>query len=113
MELKVGRQASLDSLQMRQSLEMELVRRQAEKIGGDIQEGSGQDITALVTQHVGELEAVELHWQSEINELKVKQRADFHDLIIDFFDAEVEQLKEEKAAGGEPEPVEPIDVDDA
>lgn len=133
-ELLVRRQTSISQLQMRQSIEMENVRQQAERLGpqseasrapedgrggGDDEEGaadvgeeateravpdepqhhsgtgSARDVQSLVAQHVSELDAVELHWRTEIEMLKVKQKASYRDLVVDFFEQEMEQITPE------------------
>lgn len=99
-ELQAGRLTSISQLQMRQSIEMENVRQQAEKIRVDDEEGVSRDVQSLVAQHVGELDAVELHWQTEIDMLKVKQKASYRDLIVDFFEQEIEQIRQAHDTGG-------------
>lgn len=95
-ELSHGRFRAMSELQMRQSMEMERVRQQAERAVnvsmGDAQDSVFRDVQSLVAQHVGELDAVELHWQTEIEQLKAKQKSSYNDLIVDRFAQEVEQL---------------------
>ena len=40
---------------------------------GEEAEGAGDDIQVLVGQHVSEIEALERHWLTEIEELKERQ----------------------------------------
>lgn len=89
-ELKAGRLNSISQLQMRQSIEMENVYRQTDD---ESQEVVSRDVQALVAQHVGELDAVELHWRTEIEQLKVRQKASYRNLIVDRFEQEVSQLE--------------------
>lgn len=90
-ELQEGRVAAISSLQQCQSTEMEKVRRDAELAAHE--KGNLQHVQVLVAQHVGELDRVESHWRTEIEQLKVWQRASYMDLVIDFFDQEMEQLR--------------------
>lgn len=99
-ELSHGRFRAMSELQMRQSMEMERVRQQAERVSGSVSGSGGggspnsvfRDVQSLVAQHVGELDAVELHWQTEIEQLKVKQKTSYCDLIVDRFAQEIEQM---------------------
>ena len=40
-------------------------------------------------QHVSEIDALERHWQSEIEQLKLKQKVSYRGLVVDFFEQEV------------------------
>lgn len=113
-ELQSGLRRALYQLQLRQSMEMERVRVQAEKAslaqaldqrraGDNESEDDNTDAMRrsmhdLVAQHVGELDAVELHWRTEIQEVKLRQKASYCDLVVDFFEQEVGQLSEEPDA---------------
>lgn len=46
-------------------MEMEKVRQQAEK-----DECESGDVQSVVAQHVSEIDALELHWRTEIEQLK-------------------------------------------
>jgi len=97
-DLQVGRITSISQLQTRQSIEMENIRQQAEQVHV-IHEGQNvsHDVQNMVAQHVGELDAVELHWRTEIQMLEAKQRASYCDLVVDFFEQEIQQVQQEDA----------------
>ncbi|CAJ1392633.1 unnamed protein product [Effrenium voratum] len=82
-ELFLGRASAISELQRCQSMEMERVRQQTEESAESV-----PDIQVLVGQHVSEIDALELHWQSEIEQLMTKQKASYRDLVVDFFDQE-------------------------
>ena len=44
---------------------------------GEEAEGAGEEIQVLVGQHVSEIEALERHWLTEIEELKERQEVTF------------------------------------
>eukprot|EP00930_Biecheleria_cincta_P031286 TRINITY_DN21717_c0_g1_i1.p1 TRINITY_DN21717_c0_g1~~TRINITY_DN21717_c0_g1_i1.p1 ORF type:complete len:660 (-),score=91.31 TRINITY_DN21717_c0_g1_i1:1223-3202(-) len=95
-DLVLGRSAAISELQRCQSMEMEKVRQEAEESNaaeGRDEEGLCREVQVLVGQHVSEIDALELHWQSEIEQLKVKQKASYRDLVVDFFKQEMELLK--------------------
>eukprot|EP00929_Paragymnodinium_shiwhaense_P084747 TRINITY_DN45345_c0_g1_i1.p1 TRINITY_DN45345_c0_g1~~TRINITY_DN45345_c0_g1_i1.p1 ORF type:complete len:834 (+),score=251.44 TRINITY_DN45345_c0_g1_i1:170-2671(+) len=116
-ELQGSLKNSIAQLQLRQSQEMEQVRQRAEEhlAGGDggeeeeEEEGGGDSEAAgsirkvqdLVGQHVGELDAVNLHWRTEIEEEKVRQKASYCDLVVDFFEQELEQLRQAARSGNQ------------
>eukprot|EP00927_Polykrikos_kofoidii_P034538 TRINITY_DN29290_c0_g1_i1.p1 TRINITY_DN29290_c0_g1~~TRINITY_DN29290_c0_g1_i1.p1 ORF type:complete len:685 (+),score=98.90 TRINITY_DN29290_c0_g1_i1:174-2228(+) len=97
-ELQGRLRRAISQLQMRQSMEMEQVRQRAEKAALEVdavqesEAGLSRSVQELVAQHVGELDAVELHWRTEIEELKVRQKASYCDLVVDFFEQEIDQL---------------------
>lgn len=102
-ELQAGRLAAISELQRCQSIEMEKKRQQAEKAAeGEVEECVSRDVQSLVAQHVSEIDAIELHWRTEIEQLKVRQKASYCDLIVDFFEQEIEQIGEvqETCEGG-------------
>eukprot|EP00440_Ansanella_granifera_P064753 gb/GFBE01070207.1/.p1 GENE.gb/GFBE01070207.1/~~gb/GFBE01070207.1/.p1 ORF type:complete len:277 (+),score=58.38 gb/GFBE01070207.1/:1-831(+) len=89
-DLVLGRAAAISDLQRCQSMEMEKVRQQAEEstvLERVEDEGLSRDVQVLVGQHVSEIDALELHWQTEIEQLKVRQKASYRDLVVDFFPA--------------------------
>lgn len=90
-DLQVGRMQSIQALHFRQSIEMERVRVQAEE---GAQEHVSRDVQFLVAQHVSELDAVELHWRTEIEELKVRQKASYRELVVDRFEQDVGQIRQ-------------------
>ena len=53
------------------------------------EDGTVEDVKSLVAQHVSEIDAVELHWRTEIEKLKVRQKASYCDLIVDFFEQDI------------------------
>ena len=79
-------------------MEMEKVRQEKEEDGN-----APVDIHVLVGQHVSEIDALELHWQSEIEQLKGKQKASYRELVVDFFQREMEMAKEETGLAPEDE----------
>ena len=80
-------------------MEMEKVRQEKEDKEED--GSTPRDIHVLVGQHVSEIDALELHWQSEIEQLKAKQKASYRELVVDFFHREMEManLQETKETG--------------
>eukprot|EP00439_Symbiodinium_sp_Y106_P025002 s4595_g3.t1 len=97
-ELRAGRAVAISELQRCQSMEMEKVRQEKEEDGN-----APVDIHVLVGQHVSEIDALELHWQSEIEQLKGKQKASYRELVVDFFQREMEMAKEETGLAPEDE----------
>jgi len=94
-DLQAGRLAAISELQRCQSIEMEKKRQQAEEITeGKVDDAVSLDVRSLVAQHVSEIDAVELHWQTEIEQLKIRQRASYCDLVVDSFEQEIQQIQE-------------------
>ncbi len=87
-ELFVGRSVAVSELQRCQSIEMERLRHERERCGSGESE-SLPDVQVLVGQHVSEIDALERHWQSEIEQLKLKQKVSYRGLVVDFFEQEV------------------------
>ena len=98
-ELFMGRATAVCQLQQCQVMEMEGFRRQVEAEDASAEDGR----LVLVGQHVSEIEALEHHWQSEIEELKAKQEASYRDLVVDFFEQEMIKEKETGRQLAEPE----------
>ncbi|CAL1149331.1 unnamed protein product [Cladocopium goreaui] len=96
-ELVLGRAVAVSELQRCQSIEMERLRRQSEEAAAEMPE-----VQVLVGQHVSEIDALERHWQSEIEQLKMKQKASYRGLVVDFFEQEVLGDGEIAATSGPP-----------
>ncbi|CAK9043446.1 unnamed protein product [Durusdinium trenchii] len=95
-ELFQGRAVAVSELQRCQAMEMERLRQSEEEaVGCEEAVGPvGGDVQVLVGQHVSEIDALERHWQSEIEQLKAKQEASYQDLVVDFFEQEMLEAKE-------------------
>lgn len=96
-ELVLGRAVAVSEMQRCQSIEMERLRRQSEEAAAEMPE-----VQVLVGQHVSEIDALERHWQSEIEQLKMKQKASYRGLVVDFFEQEVLGDGEIAATSGPP-----------
>eukprot|EP00928_Gymnodinium_smaydae_P079900 TRINITY_DN63731_c0_g1_i1.p1 TRINITY_DN63731_c0_g1~~TRINITY_DN63731_c0_g1_i1.p1 ORF type:complete len:649 (-),score=62.93 TRINITY_DN63731_c0_g1_i1:83-2029(-) len=103
-ELQDGLRNAISQLQLQQSSEMEQVRQQAEHRNSSDGHATS-NVHDLVAQHVSELDVVELHWRTDIEELKVRQRASYSDLTIDFFEQEMIQLDGESMDTCKEEPL--------
>merc|ERR1712113_950861 len=74
---------------------MEKKRLQAEHHAGEDDEVEddcmSRDVQSLVAQQMSEIEAIERHWHTEIDHLKLRQKESYCDLIVDFFEQEMDQ----------------------
>lgn len=94
-EKRAGRLAAISELQRCQSVEMERVRVRAEE-----KDCAPQDVQSVVAQHVSEIDALELHWRTETEQLELRQRTTYCEYIVDVFEQEMRQMRDVEDGSG-------------
>jgi len=80
-ETMEARSKAFAALRDKHGAEMERQRKVSE---------SSDQVMALVAQHVAEIEAVDRHWNSDLENIKCKQRESYRELIMDLYEGREE-----------------------